>query len=313
MATTTTITSSYAGDKALPYVSAALFSCPTLDRGAITILPNVKYKQPLRPTSVTGLIADATCDFDPTATVTVTERILEPKYLQTNTEFCKADFQSTWDAIEMGYSAHDELPKTFSDFIIAEHIAQIAQNNEISIWRGDSDNGGEYDGFSKLLLADTGIPAEQVVAGTTIDASNVIDELGKIVDAMPIAVYNKPNKCIYVAQNIYRAYIRALGGFGAMGHGANGYENRGTNQSWGDVLFDGVPLFVTNGLANDTAVSTYKENFYFGTGLLSDHNEVKVIDMADIDGSQNVRFVMRMTGAVQYAISQDIVTYGLTS
>ena len=54
-----------------------------------------------------------------------------------------------------------------------------------------------------------------------------------------------------------------------------------------------------------------KSNLFFGTGLLSDHNEVKVLDMADLDGSQNVRFIMRYTAGVQYAIVEDIVSYGL--
>ncbi len=48
-------------------------------------------------------------------------------------------------------------------------------------------------------------------------------------------------------------------------------------------------------------------NLYFGTGLLADHNEVKVIDMADLDGSQNVRVVMRFTSGVQYGIGSDLV------
>ena len=52
-----------------------------------------------------------------------------------------------------------------------------------------------------------------------------------------------------------------------------------------------------------------KSNLYFGTGLLSDHNEVKVIDMADIDGSQNVRIVMRFTAGIQHGIGSDIVLY----
>ena len=51
------------------------------------------------------------------------------------------------------------------------------------------------------------------------------------------------------------------------------------------------------------------KNLYFGTGLLSDHNEVKVIDMADLDGSQNVRVVMRLTSGVQYGIGADCVLY----
>ena len=51
------------------------------------------------------------------------------------------------------------------------------------------------------------------------------------------------------------------------------------------------------------------ENLYFGTGLLSDSQEVKIIDMAMIDGSQNVRFVMRYTAASQIGILEDCVVY----
>ena len=68
-------------------------------------------------------------------------------------------------------------------------------------------------------------------------------------------------------------------------------------------------LAVANGMSDNTMVAAEKSNLYFGTGLLSDQNEVKVIDMADIDGSQNVRVVMRFTAGVQYGIGSDIVLY----
>jgi len=58
-------------------------------------------------------------------------------------------------------------------------------------------------------------------------------------------------------------------------------------------------------------VAAEKSNLFFGTGLMSDQNEVKVIDMADIDGSQNVRIVMRYTAGVQYGIGSDIVLYSV--
>ena len=35
--------------------------------------------------------------------------------------------------------------------------------------------------------------------------------------------------------------------------------------------------------------------------------------MADIDGSKNVRFIMRYTAGVQYSNVEDIVTYGITN
>jgi hypothetical protein len=127
--------------------------------------------------------------------------------------------------------------------------------------------------------------------------------LGKIVDAIPSTLYGSEDLNIYVSQNIARAYVRALGGFSVAATSNAGIDNKGT-QWWqgGGLSFDGVKLFVANGLANNVAMAAEKSNLYFGTGLLSDHNEVKVIDMADIDGSQNVRVVMRFTAGVQYGI-----------
>ena len=79
------------------------------------------------------------------------------------------------------------------------------------------------------------------------------------------------------------------------------------------MAFDGVKVFVANGLADNTAIATTKDNLYFGTGLLSDHNEVKLLDMAELDGSKNVRMVMRYTAGVQYGVVEDIVTYGIAN
>jgi hypothetical protein len=148
------------------------------------------------------------------------------------------------------------------------------------------------------------------VVGTTVTAANVIDELGKVVDAIPSAVYGKEDLNLYVSQNVARAYVRALGGFAAAGLGAAGTNAQGTQ--WfnnGSLSFDGVSIFVANGLADNYIVAAEKSNLYFGTGLLADHNEVKVLDMADLDGSQNVRVIMRFTAGVQYGIGSDIVLY----
>jgi hypothetical protein len=305
MATTTSITSSYAGEFAGKYISAALLSGSTIENGGITVKPNVKFKEVIKKVSTSGLIADATCDFADTGSVTLVERILQPKEFQVNVELCKKDFRSDWEAIQMGYSTFDKLPPKFSDFLISHVAAKVAEKTENNIWKGDEDNAGEFDGFTTLLAADSDVID---VTGSAITASNVISELGSIVDAIPSSLYGQEDMYIYVSQNIARAYVRSLGGFGASGLGATGVNAQGT-QWWnnGSLSFDGVKLFVANGLADDTAVAAEKSNLYFGTGLLSDHNEVKVIDMADLDGSQNVRVIMRFTSGVQYGIGGDIV------
>ena len=310
MATTTSITTTYAGESAGKYISAALLSGNTIANGGLTIRPNVKFKEVVKRLELDGITKNGTCDFNDTSTLTLTERILEPKELQVNLELCKKDFRSDWDAIQMGYSAFDNLPSSFQDYLISYVAAKVAQKNEQNVWAG-ADGEGSFDGFSTLLAADAALPAAQQIAGTTVTAANVVDELGKIVDQIPAALYGSDDLNIYVSQNIFRAYKRALGGFQANGQGAAGVGSQGNNQDINIQYFDGVKIFMANGLAANTAIATTKDNLHFGTGLLSDHQEVKVLDMADLDGSQNVRIIMRFTAGVQYGIVEDIVTYGI--
>ena len=224
---------------------------------------------------------------------------------------CKKDFRNDWEAVAMGYSAFDNLPPKFSDFMIAHAAAQVAQKTEQTIWTGNAANAGEYDGFIPLITADAAVPAGQKVgAGAAVTPANVIAQMGLIVDVIPSALYGKEDLYLYVSQNVARAYVRALGGFAANGLGAAGTNSLGT-QWWnnGSLSFDGVKIFVCPGMGDNTMVAAERGNLYFGTGLLSDRNEVKLLDMADIDGSQNVRLVMRFTAAVQYGISEDICLY----
>ena len=311
MSTTQSISTTYAGEFAGKYIAAALLSAPTLEKGGITIMPNVKYKQVIKKVATDDIIKNGTCDFDPTSTVTLTERILQPETFQVNLQLCKTDFRADWDAVQMGYSAFDVLPKSFADFLIAHAAEKVAAGMETSIWQGVNSTAGQFAGIMTQLDADATLPAGQKIAGTTVDASNVIAQLGSIIDALPAALYGKEDLTLYVSSNIYRAYVRALGGFAANGVGANGYDNKGTNQTLNDLYFDGVRIFLAPGLANNTALLSQTSNLFFATGLMNDMNEVRVLDMGDLDGSQNVRVVMRFTADAKYGFASDVVTYGI--
>jgi hypothetical protein len=307
MATTTSITTTYSGTFAGKYISAALLSGTTIANGGIEVKPNIKFKEVIKKIATDSIVKNATCDFDATSTVTLTERIIQPEEFQVNLQLCKKDFRSDWESIEMGFSTFDSLPPSFADFLLSHVVAKVAQKTEENIWRGVNANVGEFDGFVPLLTADATVVD---VAGVAISAANVIVEMGKIVDAIPAQLYGKEDLYLYVSQNVAKAYVRALGGFAAAGLGANGTNAEGTQ--WynnGALTFDGVKIFLANGLANNFMVAAEKSNLYFGTSLLSDNQEVKVIDLADLDGSQNVRVVMRFTAAVQYGIGSDIVLY----
>ena len=298
-----TITTTYAGQFAGEYIGAALLSGNTLANELITIKPNIKLKEVIKKVDYASSIAAGTCDFTSAGTVTLTERILQPDELQVNLELCKTPFQSDWEAESMGFSAHDAMPPKFSDFFIARLSADVAQGTEQRIWGAN--------GFTGLFLdAAFATDGGQTIAPAAVDAANVVTELGKVVDAINTSLYGKEDLYIYVSQNIYRAYKRSLGGFQANGVGANGFDNRGNNQDIDVQYFDGVKVVVAQGLADNRMVAAEKSNLFFGTGLLNDQNEVKVLDMSDLDGSKNVRFVMRYTAGVQYGIASDIVFYG---
>ena len=310
MATTTSITSTYAGEFAGKYISAALLSGSTIANGGIEVLPNVKYKQVIQKIATDGIVKNATCDFDATSTVTLTERIITPEEFQVNLQLCKKDFHNTWEAITMGYSAFDNLPPSFADFLIAHVAAKVAEKTEQNIWKGATATAGEFDGFVTLATADATVLDVASPAAGGVTAANVIAEMGKLVDLIPAALYGKEDLYLYVSQSVARDYVRALGGFGASGLGANGTNAMGT-QWWnnGSLSFDGIKVFVAEGMATDYMMAAQKSNLYFGTGLLSDQNEVQLIDMSPIDGSQNVRVVMRFTAVVQYGIGSEIVLY----
>ena len=302
------LTTSYAGEFSGKYIAAALLSADTLDKGLITVMPNVKFKSVIQKASTDDIVKDATCDFQTDAgTLTLTEAILEPKEFQVNLDICKKTLHSSWEAEQMGYSAFDNLAPNFADFVLAHVAAKVADRTEKNIWSGSTATSGQFDGFATLLDADGDLPAGQDLTGAAITAANVIAELGAVADAIPTAVYGSEDLYIYAASDVIRAYTRALGGFQSGGEGANGYENKGNNQSLGSLFFDGIPVVPARGAADGTIIAAEKANLFFGTGLLNDLNEVRVIDMAENDGSQNVRVVMRFTAGVQYAQVTDIV------
>ena len=302
------LTTTYAGEFSGKYIAAALLSADTLDKGLITVMPNVKFKSVIQKASTDDIVKDATCDFQTDAgTLTLTEAILQPEEFQVNLDICKKTLHSSWEAEQMGYSAFDNLAPNFADFVLAHVAAKVADRTEKNIWSGSTATSGQFDGFATLLDADGDLPAGQDLTGAAITAANVIAELGAVADAIPTAVYGSEDLYIYAASDVIRAYTRALGGFQSGGEGANGYENKGNNQALGSLFFDGIPVVPARGAANGTIIAAEKSNLFFGTGLLNDLNEVRVIDMAENDGSQNVRVVMRFTAGVQYAQVTDIV------
>ena len=303
------VTSTYAGEFAGKYIAAALLSARTLDNKYITIVPNVKYKQVIQKIAVDSIVNDASCDFATSGTVALTERILQPKELQVNLELCKQEFLTSWEALQLGYSAFDEIPASFNDFLISYVGGKVAEATETSIWQGNSATNGQFQGLIPALSASAAAGGADAVIKSaqsgSITAANVLTKLDGLVNAIPDTVYGKEDLAIYVGTGVAKAYQQALAG-GSVG--ANGWNNQ-MNVGEKPFNFNGIEILFCPGLTANYMVATQRSNLYFGTGLMSDYNEVRVLDMANLDGSQNYRVIMRYTADTEFGIGQDIAIH----
>jgi hypothetical protein len=303
----------YAGEFAGQYIAAALLSAKTLDNKYVTIHPNVKFKEVIQRIAVANIVNDASCDFTTSGSVALSEAVLTPKELQVNLQLCKQEFVDSWQALQLGFSAFDTIPASFNDYLISYVGGIVAQATEISIWQGVNATNGQFGGFetalSASIAASTGVISAKsgstVISGS-ITSANVLSVLDSVVNTIPDTVYGKEDLLLYVPTNVAKAYQQALAG-GAVG--ANGWNNQ-MNVGEKPFNFNGIEIVLCPGMSASKVVAAQKSNLHFGTGLLSDYNEVKVLDMSNIDGSQNYRIIMRYTAGTVVGINGDVVYYG---
>ena len=293
------ITSNYSGEHAGQYIAAALKSATSLEY--LNVLENVKFKRNITKVAGASLVANASCDFSNAGTLTLTERVLNPKELQINVDLCKKDLLEDWQAAQMRAGAHNrDMSNDFTAFVMSYLSGTIADAVESSIWSGAEATGGQFEGF---LTATTGYFATDGTVGTdsataAYDADNVIANLQSLVAAVPAQVYTKEDLYIYMNAKTYRFYISAISALSAFPFNHMGQYS---------PEFEGVKIAVCQGLPDNKMVAAQKSNLFFGTDLISDHSEIRMLDMSDLDGSDNIRVVAKFTGGVQHGIGADIV------
>lgn len=296
MATTTSLTTTYAGREAAGYIRAAFLSNESL--AAVTFKENIEYKQVVRKLVDNVTFANATCDFTPTGTVTLTERILTLEKFQVHRQLCKKDFLADWEA----KSEQDGfLHASLTDALIANVLAGVAANNERLIWQGVNATAGEYAGFETLFLADAAVL--DVASPEAITSANVIEEMARLVLTLPTRVRRATEKpVIAVSSNVAEAFRTAILG---LGGGSYLYQGETVKMTW-QGQYD---IIECPGMSDDTMAMYQKSNLWFGTNLLDQWNNVAVLDMYQYDLSDNVRFAASFFAGVQYGFGDEIAFY----
>jgi hypothetical protein len=300
MATTTSLTTTYAGREAAGYIRAAFLSNESLN--AVTFKENIEYKQVVRRLVDNVTFKNATCDFDPQGTVTLTERILTLEKFQIHRQICKNTFLSDWEA----KSEQDGfLHASLTDALIANILAGMGAENERIMWQGVNATAGEYAGFETLFLADGDVLDVEDAEAITVD--NVIAEMNRLVLTLPTRVRRATEKpVIAVSSNVAEAFRTAILG---LGGGSYLYQGETVKMTW-QGQYDIVEC---PGMSDDTMAMFQKSNLWFGTNLLDQWNNVSVLDMYQYDLSNNVRFAASFFAGVQYGFGAEIAFYQYTA
>ena len=296
-----TVASNFAGKAAGFYISAALKASNSLDY--LTMIENIKFKCNIQALNQTvNSVVDATCDFTAAGTLALTEKVLEPKNLQVNMDICKETLLSSWEALQMRAGAGAPPPASFDDYVISYMGEIIAQATENSIWAG-TNVAGQFNGFlgaaTGLLLPGVDGTVVQDAAAGAYNAGTIIAELQGAVASIPVTTLGKEDLHIYMSQRTYQYYISAVSTLGYV----NAYNMNGDYVP----MFEGYKIAVCNGMLENELVIAQKSNLFFGTDLLSDATRINLMDMANLDGSDNIRMVARYSAGVQTGTGADIV------
>ena len=280
----TITSSSYNGTHAGAYVSAALRTAASLEY--MTIRDSVNHKEVINKVAGANLVKDATCDFtENSATLTLTESVLFVEPFQVNIDVCKSTMLADWS-----YHQQDD----FVAYAMSYLTASIADSIENSIWQGTTGTSGQFDALSTSGMSSSS-------ASGAYTAANIIANLQTLVSDIPAAVYGKEDLYIYMNKATYRLYIQAISALSAFPFNHMGQYT---------PEFEGVKIAVAPGVANTHMWAGQKSNIFFGTSLNSHLSEVKVLDMENLDGSNNVRLVAKWTAGVQVGVPSDFTHQG---
>ena len=299
MATTLDITTNYVGEVAGDYIAKMIKGSNTLSENLVTVLPNVVSTTYLRKIETADGFVDYVCGWTPAGSVTLSEWSITPKKIKWDSELCKEDFRQLWTAQEMGFSAHnDSLPATEQAAILLDMGKTIAKKIDVDIWEGAAATTGVIEGLIPKLVLDTAVI--DVATPVAITAANVDAEVTKFIAAIPDAVIGADDLILGVSTNVLRRIKEVKGSFA---------RSNGTFANPSEFDFNGYVLTEIKALSANTMVAYAKSNVTFVTGLLSDHNEIRIKDMDESDLTGQIRMKVVLTGAIGYAYGGEIVLY----
>ena len=293
MALNVSTLSNYVEEKRLPLIAKSFLRGKTID--LIQLETGVLQDTALNLVSAQVEFGDgASCGWNPTEGVALSQRLLKPTFLKVNQVFCDKDLLKKWASYEVKLAAgREQLP--FEEKFMEEIANAINESIEKLVWQGDSSHTNEPDGFLKILEAGgSGVVSATWTAGTT-----AYNKIKTVYNAIPANIIDKEDTVIFVGEETYREFIQDL-------VAANLYHFSPDYKA-GEYMVPGTSIRViaVNGL-NSTGkiVAGRLSNFFYGVGAEDDKD---TFDFWYSQDNREFRLAAYFAIAVQVAYPNEIV------
>ena len=293
MALNVSTLSNYVEEKRLPLIAKSFLRGKTVD--LIQLETGVLQDTALNLVSASVEFGDgASCGFNPTDGVALSQRILKPTFLKVNQVFCDKDLLKKWASYEVKLAAgREQLP--FEEKFMEEISNAISESIEKLVWQGDSSHTNEPDGFLKIL--ETG--GSGVVSVTWSEGTSAYNKIKAVYNAIPANIIDKEDTVIFVGEETYREFIQDL-------VAANLYHFSPDYKA-GEYMVPGTSIRViaVNGL-NGTGkiVAGRLSNFFYGVGAEDDKD---TFDFWYSQDNREFRLAVYFAIATQVAYPNEIV------
>ena len=293
MALNVSTLSNYVEEKRLPLIAKSFLRGKTID--LIQLETGVLQDTALNLVSASVQFGDgATCGWNPTDGVALSQRILKPTFLKVNQVFCDKDLLKKWASYEVKLAAgREQLP--FEEKFMEEIANAINESIEKLVWQGDSSHTNEPDGFLKILeTSGSGVVSVTWTAGTS-----AYNKIKAVYNKIPANIIDKEDTVIFVGEETYREFIQDL-------VAANLYHFSPDYKA-GEYMVPGTSIRViaVNGL-NSTGkiVAGRLSNFFYGVGAEDDKD---TFDFWYSQDNREFRLAAYFAIAVQVAYPNEIV------
>lgn len=293
MAINVTALNNYVEEKRLPLIAKSFLRGKTID--LIQIETGVLQDTALNLVSASVKFGDgASCGWNPTDGVALSQRLLKPTFLKINQAFCDKDLLKKWASYEVKLAAgREQLP--FEESFMNEIANAINESIEKLVWQGDSSNDNEPDGFLKILeTVSSGVISKTWSAGTS-----AYNKIKAVYNAIPANIIDKEDTVIFVGEETYREFIQDL-------VAANLYHFSPDYKA-GEYMVPGTSIRViaVNGLnSTGKVVAGRLSNFYYGVGEPDDKD---TFDFWYSKDNREFRLAAYFAIAVQVAYPNEIV------